>query len=86
VSPRIRHIARRDRNVLLPLAVIVLGVVWVLNSITYSLQEGCDPDCVTKGEVTTWQSIFFVVLGLWIVSLLDHFAGWLRRRRNSPTD
>jgi hypothetical protein len=41
---------------------------------------------VTKGQVDTWQAIFFVVLGLWVVSLLDHLAAWLRRRRSGPTD
>jgi hypothetical protein len=66
------------RWVLLPLIVIALGAVWMYHGFASGIQENCEPDCVTDGEVTAWRSNFLAALGLWLIVVCAHF--WSRRR------
>jgi len=54
------------RWIVMPLAVIALGARWFYLSVATGIQENCDPNCVTDGQVTTALWMFLVALGLWI--------------------
>jgi hypothetical protein len=71
---------RLFRWLLAPITVGALFLLWFAFGLGYAVQENCEPDCVTEGQVTTAGWIFWVAAGAWAVFLIAYF--WRRRNRD----
>jgi hypothetical protein len=73
VLPRTRAGRMRVlRWVVGPLVVLGFGVNWFLTLLAEGVQENCEDDCVTGGDVTIARTVFVVVLAGWFVALVVH--------------
>ncbi len=66
------------RWVLLPIAIVALGLAWQFYEYADAVQETCGPDCISSGDLAAWRAAFLIALALWIGLLVAHFV---RRRR-----
>ena len=56
------------RWVLLPIAIVALGLAWQFYEYADAVQETCGPDCISSGDLAAWRAAFLIALALWIGS------------------
>jgi amino acid permease len=61
-----------------PLALLALGFNWQVLGISLGVQENCEPNCVTRGDVDAARAVFVAAAFPWIAALV-WFVAWPRR-------